>query len=101
MKLPQGQTLYDLVLEAAREFVKEIGEDQEFGAADLYHIAENLHPELELRRNSWSAHVVASAPEHPSSKHHLSKHDYLRYHGRGKYTLKPQWREQHEEGNTD
>ena len=96
LKLPQGKTLYDLVLEAAREFTKDIGE-QDFGAADLYHVARRLHPEIDLRQNSWSAHVVASAPEHPSSKYHLSKRNYLRYHGRGRYSLKPEWKEQDDE----
>lgn len=90
LKLALGQTLFDLVLEAAREFVRQFGE-QEFAASDLYHIARELHPELNLRRNTWTTHVTASAPLHPSYKHHTSQRDFFRYHSRGRYTLKPEW----------
>ena len=88
IKLGPGRTLFDLVEEAARAFVADTGR-REFGAADIYHLAQDLHPDLNLRRNTWYAHVVASAPEHPSHKYHTSKRDFLRYHGRGKYSLKP------------
>lgn len=88
LQLGQGQTLFDLVLDAARTFVKETGE-REFGAADLYRIAVERNPELSLRRNSWNSHVMSSTPNHPSYRHYTSHRTYFRYHGRGKYSLNP------------
>jgi len=46
LQLEAGQTLFDLVLEAARTFIKDI-EQSEFSAADLYHMAREKHPELD------------------------------------------------------
>jgi hypothetical protein len=86
LQMEKGQTMFDLVLEAARTFVKEIGES-EFTAADLYHMAQEKHPDLDIKRNSWNSHVMSSAPDHPSSKHYTSHRNYFRYLGAGKYTL--------------
>jgi len=86
LKLEGGQTLFDLVLDAGRVFVKETGEN-EFGAADLYHVAIEKHPDLNIRRNSWNSHVVSSAPTHTSYRHYTSHRQYFRYLGRGKYSL--------------
>ena len=88
LQLEAGQTLFDLVLDAARTFIKDI-EQREFSAADLYHMAREKHPELDLRRNSWNSHVMSSAPNHPSYRHYTSHRNYFRYHGRGKYSLEP------------
>ena len=88
LQLGRGRTLFDLVLDAARAFVKETGE-REFGAADLYHIAVERNPELSIRRNSWNSHVMSSTPNHPSYRHYTSHRTYFRYHGRGKYSLDP------------
>ncbi|MFC1980464.1 hypothetical protein ACFLVS_06490 [Chloroflexota bacterium] len=88
LQLEAGQTLFDLVLEAAQTFIKDI-EQREFSAADLYHIAREKHPDLDLRRNSWNSHVMSSAPNHPSYRHYTSHRNYFRYHGRGKYSLEP------------
>ena len=88
LQLEAGQTLFDLVLEAAQTFIKDI-EQREFSAADLYHIARDKHPDLDLRRNSWNSHVMSSAPNHPSYRHYTSHRNYFRYHGRGKYSLEP------------
>ena len=88
LKLERGQTMFDLVLDAARTFIKETGEG-EFRAADLYHIAIERKPELGIRRNSWNSHVVSSAPNHQSYKHYTSHRDYFRYLGRGRYSLNP------------
>ncbi len=85
-KLERGQTMFDLVLDAARTCVKEIG-DNEFSAADLYHIAVERNPGLNIRRNSWNSHVVSSAPNHPSYRHYTSHRRYFRYLGKGKYFL--------------
>jgi hypothetical protein len=88
LKLERGQTMFDLVLDAARTFVKEIG-DSEFSAADLYHIAVERNPGLNIRKNSWNSHIVSSAPNHQSYRHYTSHRDYFRYLGRGKYSLNP------------
>jgi hypothetical protein len=88
LQLEPGQTLFDLVLEAARIFVNEFGE-KEFSAADLYHITLEKHSDLEIRRNSWNSHVMSSAPNHPSYRHYTSHRNYFRYLGRGKYSIEP------------
>ncbi len=88
LKLEPGQTLFDLVLNAASTFVRDTG-DSEFRAADLYHMAKDKHPELDIRRNSWNSHVMSSAPNHPSYRHYTSHRNYFRYLGEGKYSLEP------------
>ena len=88
LQLEPGQTLFDLVLDAARTFVKETGES-EFSAADLYRVAIRKNPELSIRRNSWNSHMMSSAPNHPSYRHYTARRKYFRYLGRGKYYLDP------------
>ena len=86
-----GKTIYDIVLETAQQLRRE-GE-YSFTAAQLYELAVNEHPQL--KRNSWTSHVIASAPDHPSYKHYASHRDYLDYTGMGKYRLKQQyWQEE-------
>jgi len=87
-QLERGQTMFDLVLEAAKTFIKETG-DNEFNAAVLYHTAKDNHPDLEIRRNSWNSHVISSAPNHTSYRHYTSHRKYFRYLGGGKYSLEP------------
>ena len=89
LQLEAGQTLFDLVLDAARTFLNTFGE-KEFTAADLYHIAREKHPDLDIRRNSWNSHVMSSSPNHPSYRHYTSHRNYFRYLGRGKYSLEPE-----------
>lgn len=84
ISLEQGKTMYDIVLETAREMVRELNKAQ-FSAADLYHRALRKHPAL--KRNSWNSHVIACAPDHPSYKHYTSKRDYLTYAQNGRYRL--------------
>lgn len=88
LRLEAGQTLFDLVLDAARRFVRDT-EEEEFTAAALYHLAKEKHPDLDIRRNSWNSHIMSSAPNHPSYKHYTSHRSYFRYLGRGKYSLEP------------
>jgi hypothetical protein len=88
LQLEQGRTLFDLVLDAAKIFTDAFGEE-EFSAADLYHIAKERHPELDIRRNSWNSHVMSSSPNHPSYRHYTSHRSYFRYLGRGRYSLAP------------
>lgn len=88
LQLGRGQTLFDLVLDAARTFVEMTGK-REFGAADIYHYATARNPELSIKRNSWNSHVMSSTPNHPSYRHYTSHRKYFRYHGRGRYSLDP------------
>ena len=86
LKLERGKTLFDIVLDTARSWVTESGTSQ-FTAAQLYHAALDRYPELNLKRNSWGAHVIACAPNHPSYGNYTSKRNYFTYMGRGLYGL--------------
>lgn len=88
LKLERGKTLFDIVLDAAKTIVRDYGA-KEFSAADLYHVAVGKYPDLKLRRNSFSSHVVSSAPNHTSYGHYTAKRRYFRYLGDGKYSLDP------------
>ena len=86
LKLERGKTLFDIVLDTAKTWVEESGTSQ-FTAAQLYHTALDRYPELNLKRNSWGAHVISSAPDHPSYKNYTSKRNYFTYMGKGLYRL--------------
>lgn len=86
LTLEPGRTLFDIVLDVARSFVQDTGTN-EFTGAELYHIALGKYPELNLKRNSWGAHVISSAPNHPSYHHSTSRRKYFRYLGNGRYSL--------------
>ena len=85
ISLEKGRTLFDVVLETANELVSRTNENR-FSAAQLYGVALERYPAL--KRNSWGAHVVASAENHPSQRYYGSKRDYFRYLGDGIYSLK-------------
>jgi hypothetical protein len=84
ISLPKGRTIFDLVLEAARDVTEEKGVNR-FSAAELYHKALEKYPNL--KRNSWTSHVIACAPGHPSHKYYTSRRDYFSYMGDGQYRL--------------
>ena len=86
LKLERGKTLFDIVLDTAKIWVEEFGTSQ-FTAAQLYHTALDRYPELNLKRNSWGAHVIACAPDHPSYRNYTSKRNYFTYMGKGLYRL--------------
>jgi len=86
--LERGKTLFDVVLESAIAYVEESG-GSEFTAAELFHLARGKHPELDLKRNSWGAHVISSSPNHTSYHHYTARRRYFRYLGRGRYSLEP------------
>ena len=86
LKLERGKTLFDIVLDIAKSWVAESGTSQ-FTAAQLYHAALDRYPELNLKRNSWGAHVIACAPDHPSYRNYTSKRSYFTYMGKGLYRL--------------
>ena len=86
LKLERGKTLFDIVLDTAKNWVEGVATSQ-FTAAQLYHEALDRYPELNLKRNSWGAHVIACAPDHPSYKNYTSKRSYFTYMGKGLYRL--------------
>ena len=86
LKLERGKTLFDIVLEIAKSWVATSGTSQ-FTAAQLYHEALDRYPELNLKRNSWGAHVISCAPDHPSYGNYTSKRNYFTYMGKGLYRL--------------
>jgi len=86
LKLERGKTLFDIVLEIAKSWVAESGTSQ-FTAAQLYHTALDRYPNINLKRNSWGAHVIACAPDHPSYGNYTSKRNYFTYMGKGLYRL--------------
>ena len=86
LKLERGKTLFDIVWEIAKSWVAESGTSQ-FTAAQLYHEALDRYPNLNLKRNSWGAHVISSAPDHPSYRNYTSKRSYFTYMGKGLYRL--------------
>lgn len=79
-----GMTMFDIALQAAREVVRDKGVNR-FTAAELYHRATDRYPDL--KRNSFTGHVIASAPDHGSYKHYIAKRDYFSYLGGGIYGL--------------
>ncbi len=90
ISLEPGQTLYDIILEVAREVVRKKGFNR-FSAPELYQEALDKYPEL--KRNSFITRVIACTPNHSSYKHYISKRDYLSYLGPGVYTLNDQYKE--------
>ena len=86
----QGKTMFDVVLEAAREVVRKKGANR-FSPPELYEEALKSYPQL--KKNSFMARVIACAPNHNSYKHHASRRDYLSYLGPGAYTLNDKYKE--------
>jgi hypothetical protein len=90
ISLEKGRTLFDILLETAKELVRRTKENR-FSAAKLYGVALERYPTL--KRNSWGSHVIASAANHPSQRYYGSKRDYFRYLGDGTYRLKDMYLE--------
>ena len=84
ISLEKGQTVFGIVLQTAQQFVAS-NKRNRFSAAELYHEGLKDHPDL--KRNSWVAHVIASAPNHSSHGHFGTRKDYFRYLGNGNYEL--------------
>lgn len=88
--LEPGKTMFDIILEAAREVIRRKGFNR-FSAPELYSVALETYPEL--KRNSFISRVIASTPDHPSNKHYASKRDYFSRIGTGLYWLSDQYLE--------
>jgi hypothetical protein len=90
LSLEAGKTMYDVILEAAREVVRRKGFNR-FSAPELYSMALEKYPEL--KRASFMSRVIACTPDHPSYKHHKSRRDYFSHIGVGLYRLNEQYTE--------
>jgi hypothetical protein len=88
ISLGPGLTIYDVVLEAAREVVRNQGLNR-FSAPELYSAAHEKYPQL--KRGSFISRVIGSAPNHPSYRHYSSRRDYLHYGGSGTYQLEDKY----------
>ena len=84
VSLEPGITMYDVILETAREVVQRKGYNR-FSAPELYSVALEKYPEL--KRNSFVSRVVASTPDHRSYRHYSSRRDYFSHIGPGLYSL--------------
>ena len=84
ISLESGKTMFDIILETAREIVQRQGFNR-FSAPDLYHEALMNYPDL--KRNSFTSRIIACAPNHSSYKHYTSNRDYFSYIGPGLYEL--------------
>jgi len=86
--LEPGKTMYDVILETAREVIRRKGFNR-FSAPDLYSVAREKYPGL--KRGSFMSRVIACTPDHPSYRHHKSRRDYLSRIGTGLYWLNEQY----------
>ncbi len=84
ISLGDGKTMYDVILEAAREVIRQKGFNR-FSAAELYAVAREKYPSL--KRGSFMSRVIACTPDHPSYKHYASRRDYFSHIGTGLYWL--------------
>ena len=88
ISLESGKTMYDIILETAREVIQRKGFNR-FSAPELYHEALEKYPEL--KRNSFMSRVIACTPDHSSYKHYTSKRDYFSHIGPGLYRLNDEY----------
>ena len=88
ISLEAGKTMFDIILETAREVVRR-KEFNRFSAPELYSVAREKYPEL--KRGSFMSRVIACTPDHPSYKHHKSRRDYFSHIGTGLYWLNKQY----------
>lgn len=84
ISLEAGKTMYNVILEAAREVTRRKGVNR-FSTPELYSVAREKYPAL--KRGSFTSRVIACTPDHPSYKHHKSRRDYFSRIGVGLYWL--------------
>lgn len=89
LSLEPGRTMYDVILETAREVVRR-KEFNRFSAPELYYEALEKYPGL--KRGSFMSRVIACTPNHSSYKHYTSKRDYFSHIGPGFFKLNEQYR---------
>jgi hypothetical protein len=82
--LEPGRTIYDVILETARDVVRRKGLNR-FSTPELFYEALGKYPQL--KRNSFMSRVVGCTPNHSSYKHYKSNRDYFSHIGPGLYQL--------------
>ena len=82
------KTIHEIILQTAKEYVVDSGRNR-FTGAKLFHLSRLNHPEL--KRNTFAAQVISSAPNHPSHRHYPNQRDYFDYLGKGYYKLKKKY----------
>jgi hypothetical protein len=88
MVFEPGTTMFDILLESAREFLRRKTYNRFTGPA-LFAIAREKYPDLKKR--SFMSRLTAATPNHPSYKYHLSQRDYFSRIAPGIYTLENQY----------
>jgi len=94
--LEAGKTMYDVILETAREVIRRNGFNR-FTAPELYSVALEKYPDL--GRGSFVSRVIACTPNHPSYKHHKSRRDYFSRIAPGLYWLDERYSEKSTPGD--
>lgn len=84
VSLEDGRTMFDVVLEAAQEVIRQKRSNR-FSAPELYGVAVEVHPGLKM--GSLTSRIIAATPDHPSYKHHKSHRDFFSRIGPGLYRL--------------
>lgn len=84
MVFEPGTTMFDILLESAREFLRRRAYNR-FSGPELFAIAREKYPDLKKR--SFMSRITAATPNHPSHKYHLSQRDYFSRIAPGIYTL--------------
>jgi hypothetical protein len=80
----EKKTIHDIMLQTAKKYVLDSGQNK-FTGAKLFHLSLLNHPGL--KRNSFAAQVISAAPNHPSHRHYPNRKDYFTYLGKGYYKL--------------
>jgi len=88
ISLEAGKTMYDIILETAREVIHRKGFNR-FSAPELYCEALEKYPAL--KRGSFMSRIVASTPDHGSYRHYSSRRDYFSHIGPGLYRLNDEY----------
>jgi hypothetical protein len=88
MVFEPGRTIFDILLESAREFLRRKTYNRFTGPA-LFAIAREKYPDLKKR--SFMSRLTAATPNHPSYKYHLSQRDYFSRIAPGIYSLENQY----------
>ena len=89
-KTQKKKTIHDIILQTAKKCVVDTGQNK-FTGAKLYHLSLLNHPGL--KRNTFSAQVIAAAPNHSSHRHYPNRKDYFTYLGKGYYKLNKKYLE--------
>jgi len=86
-----GISMFDIILESAREFLRRKVHNR-FSGLELYSIALETYPGLKKR--SFMSRITAATPNHSSYKHHHSQRDYFQRIAPGIYSLEYKYQQE-------